>query len=684
MNQSNKYNFTVWDLPQDAIVRFGQGVVIDLALSDDGMYLAVGTCAGVWVYDLTTCTPIALLETERGMINTVTLCSTQSRLALKNTDKYGKEVIKIWDLNKHQRLATMEYPSRLKNDPSKNDLCSLCFSPSGEWLAASRYSSSVIDIWEATTGKLHTELSSEENGLCSPINGFNWDFSGALVFSPDNRLFLSSNKTDFITVWDTTTFQQIIQLTGHPEGVHSLSFSPNGQFLAAGGVKGTVQEWNTSAWQIHKTYPSFGNFLMDVSYAPDGTLRAAGTSYDECAVAVWDVEQRKKRYTFEGWEIYPRSFSHGTRLALKSEFEVQVKTVGDTESLSILPWEQGDLHSLVFSPDGKTLVAGHRQFGGTILWDVTTHRPQRVISEPRCETSTVFAYPSTEKLYAIGYPPGESDYWSNTLNLWEIGQSEPIAELTIPGELPNRRAMAYSPITNLLVCGNGTDAKDWSENDSENGAVYIWDVEHAKMHHIFRNKHTNSINYVKLSPDGTRLISIDTDCTYRVWDVMCGEEIGKFPEYFMMNGVDYEHYDALSKRFEEVTSFQLQVFSPCGKLIAGGLSDDRILVWDIEQGEARMTIHKPLAVPNDDTSIASVDPIEFSPCGKYLAYGENWEPGIEKVPVRSWEIDTGENIATFRGHPTDIQCLAFSPDSTILASGSFDGTILLWDMKPYL
>ncbi|MDE0396216.1 MAG: WD40 repeat domain-containing protein [Candidatus Poribacteria bacterium] len=33
------------------------------------------------------------------------------------------------------------------------------------------------------------------------------------------------------------------------------------------------------------------------------------------------------------------------------------------------------------------------------------------------------------------------------------------------------------------------------------------------------------------------------------------------------------------------------------------------------------------------------------------------------------------------GHPTDIQYLAFSPNGTLLARGSFDGTILLWDLK---
>ena len=44
-----------------------------------------------------------------------------------------------------------------------------------------------------------------------------------------------------LSVWDITLGERIIRLTGHPEGVHALSFSPCGQFLAAGGVKGTVQ-----------------------------------------------------------------------------------------------------------------------------------------------------------------------------------------------------------------------------------------------------------------------------------------------------------------------------------------------------------------------------------------------------------------------------------------------------------
>ena len=700
MKSLDKNSFTVWELPQGAIARYGWGALCDLAVSADGRFLAAGTGIGVWWFDLTTHQPVRLFETERGMVTCIALCSSQPWLAVKNSDKNGDEVIKIWDVQRQKCIAVMEYPVRLRDDPPRNYLVSLCFSASGQWLAVSRYGDVIVDIYESLTGRIRTSLEgpSEEIELYSDDDKFemsSWYFSGALAFSPDDRLFASSHGADFISVWDITTGERTIRLTGHPDGiVYGLSFSPCGQFLAAGGVKGTVQVWETATWQLQQTYPSFGDYLMNVSYASDGTLRAAGISYERIprgvipltGITVWDVTQQKALYTFQeksyyGAEIYPIHFSNGTHLACQSDFEVQVKTVGDAETLSVLPWELGDLLSLVFSPDGKTLCAGYRQFGGVILWDVATHRSQHVVTEPRCHIVAVYSDTATGKFYATGFPPSESDYWGNTLNLWEIGHSEPIAEVTMPGGLPDRRhGMAYAPTTNLLACGNGTDAKDSHENDPEIGAVYVWDVASKQMKHIFRGKHTNWINLVRFSPDGTRLISTDTDGTNRVWDLICGEEIGEFPENFMMHRDDYDHYETLAEQFEDLGAFTPQVFSLCGNRIAGRFSDDRILVWDIEQCEVRATIRRPLTV----STPPSVDPIAFSPCGQYLAYGENWEPGVEKVPVRLWDIRTGENIATFLGHPTDVQCLAFSPDSTLLASGSFDHTILLWDLKPYL
>ena len=52
--------------------------------------------------------------------------------------------------------------------------------------------------------------------------------------------------------------------------------------------------------------------------------------------------------------------------------------------------------------------------------------------------------------------------------------------------------------------------------------------------------------------------------------------------------------------------------------------------------------------------------------------------------IRLWDVDSGQRKATLQGHTDFVTSVAFSPDGQTLASGSWDGTILLWDMSPYI
>jgi WD40 repeat protein len=64
--------------------------------------------------------------------------------------------------------------------------------------------------------------------------------------------------------------------------------------------------------------------------------------------------------------------------------------------------------------------------------------------------------------------------------------------------------------------------------------------------------------------------------------------------------------------------------------------------------------------------------VAFSPDGTLLATGS------PDKTARLWDVATGASVRTLTGHSAEVAGVAFSPDGTLLATGSHDNTARLW------
>ena len=294
--------------------------------------------------------------------------------------------------------------------------------------------------------------------------------------------------------------------------------------------------------------------------------------------------------------------------------------------IATLRGEADHINSVVFSPDGTILAAGSWGDPRAMIWDLET-RESYSIMEQKKQTGWS----------NVAFSPDGTLVWASSgydgVILWDVATRKEIATLHQYGvtELAIPRDEA------LLAAG------------LFDGTIKLWDVK-TRVEIATLKGHT-SLSALAISHDGTllaagsRYIEAGDDVTVRLWDVADRVEIATLARYTVGR---------------EVPSV---AFSPDGKTLASAVfPDNTVTLWDVESRGPITTFEGSSAV--------------FSPDGAILAC-------FSGGTITLWEVGTGRQLATLVDAFFSTK-LAFSPDGSILASGSWsDGTITLWDVSEW-
>ena len=317
---------------------------------------------------------------------------------------------------------------------------------------------------------------------------------------------------------------------------------------------------------------------------------------------------------------------------------------------------------VAFSPDGQTLASA--SYDRTVcIWDIVTQRQLKILPHNDWVQSLVF---NDNTLITCSR--------DRQIKYWNVDTEQ--VDTTINSHSNGIWAIAVSPDNKQIA----------STNDEQ--TIQLWNVAQNKIERVLTG-HNKSIWSVAYSHDNRFLASASDDGTVRIWNINTGRlhrtikgDTWFWTAAFCPNdssilataGADYsiKFWNIITGKLIKTFSGHTEIvrhitFNDKGKYLASCGMDNTARVWQVDTGEC-------ISIFEHTSPVSSV------------AFGSNsMATGSDDNIVRLWEdINTGQILQSFDEHTGWVQSVAFvlSEDGReILASGSHDGTIKLWQVN---
>jgi WD40 repeat protein len=375
---------------------------------------------------------------------------------------------------------------------------------------------------------------------------------------------------------------------------------------------------------LEKVFP-FPNHNVIAALGPGGRTLLLGGGKEACLVDV--ATGRARPLAPSAGNLYAGAFRANGKLLVTATDKGVIRFADPATGKDIGPniTHKGAVKSVVFSPDGETILVSAQLGESLRCYSVTTRRPLPPVFDCK-DYLYIAAYSPDGRLVATAAK-------ENRACLHDARTGQLVGKpLVHPGVV---FTAAFSPDGKTLATG------------CLDGGVRFWDVKTGNaLPRILR--HRASVRSTAFSRDGRLVLTSSEDGTARLWEVATGRPVGQL----LSHPAEMRH----------------ALFNPQHTHILTAGLEGTARLWRLarEDSLARVLPHH-----------GAVAEIAFSPDGMRVLTGcqeSKDRPGESRL----WDAATGKALGPAMSQHGQVMGVAFSPDGQLALTGGNDGHARLW------
>ena len=354
--------------------------VRSISFSHDGKFLAAARGdATIRMYSLESGHSVKILAGHTSGLKDVDYSPDGKILASSATDG----TIRLWD------SQTFSLRDTIETGVSVRDVDFVL--PEGNALGAATYNNTV-QFYDLASKNLTKEIPVTGEGSLSsvafhPKGAFFataqgseiglWDFSGelrekldpqkkitSLSFSRDGQLLAAGTTSGITFVWDSEG-QVKYKLEGHESWINNLAFSTDNQYLATASSDNTIKLWQLSDGTLSKTLKGHTDWVWDVSFYPNSDTKILISGAADNTIKIWDYAKGTLEQTLKLHDGWVRSV----------DFNVSGTEIASASSdKTVIVWDFVKLQK--YTASSNTVLPDLFAEGCQILHDYLTYNPK--------------------------------------------------------------------------------------------------------------------------------------------------------------------------------------------------------------------------------------------------------------------------------------------------------------------